>query len=184
MFCIIYFPVGDVLMQKMTNIYKIKSFIFFSIIFMMFAIPAVTATNDVYDMGIKSNTSMDFSTSTPQYIKVISSIEENGDKILNDVSKKLYVIKTANITKTESRAFQNKNEFVNVEVKTSPRASGGITIELFCKDNIGHYMPIWGGSITKETSEYTFTKQDIHRQNIDGCYFAVVDSTAEMEAMS
>lgn len=73
---------------------------------------------------------------------------------------------------------------ITMEVDSSIRASGGITAELFCKDNIGHYMPIWGGSITKETSEWIFTKQDIHRQNIDGCYFAVVDSTAEMEAMT
>lgn len=77
-----------------------------------------------------------------------------------------------------------KGDKISANIESTTRASGGITIELFCKDNIGHYMPVWGGSITKETSEWTLTKQDIRRQNIDGCYFAVVDTTAEMEAMT
>lgn len=71
-----------------------------------------------------------------------------------------------------------------MKVDSSIRSSGGITAELFCRDNIGHYMPVWGGSITKEISEWVFTQLDINRDNIDGCYFGVVDSTAEMEAMS
>lgn len=77
-----------------------------------------------------------------------------------------------------------KDGKISAEVESTIRASGGITVELFCKDNIGHYMPVWGGSVTTASKEWMFTKQDILRQNVDGCYFGVIDTTAQMEAMT
>lgn len=77
-----------------------------------------------------------------------------------------------------------KDGKISADVESTIRASGGVTVELFCKDNIGHYMPVWGGSVTTISREWTFTKEDIKRPNVDGCYFGVIDSTAQMEAMS
>ncbi len=77
-----------------------------------------------------------------------------------------------------------KDGKISAEVESTIRASGGITVELFCRDNIGHYMTVWGGSVTTISREWTFTKEDIRRQNVDGCYFGVIDTTAQMEAMS
>lgn len=70
---------------------------------------------------------------------------------------------------------------ISVSASATPRPSGGITIELFCEDNTGRYMPIWGGSITKDRQGWQFSPRDVMRDNIDGCYFAVIDSTAEMQ---
>ncbi len=61
-----------------------------------------------------------------------------------------------------------------------PRESGGITIELFCTDNTGRYMPIWGGDVTEDKQSWTITVKDTMRKDVEGCYFAVVDSTEEM----
>ena len=72
---------------------------------------------------------------------------------------------------------------ISVTSTAKTRETGGITVELFCQDNMGYFMPIWGGSITKDEQVWEVPLKDIGRKNVDGCYFAVVDSTAEMEAM-
>lgn len=71
-----------------------------------------------------------------------------------------------------------------MKVDSSIRSSGGITAELFCKDNIGAFMPVWGGSITESCCDWSFSLKDAFRESADGCYFAVVDTTAQMEAMT
>jgi hypothetical protein len=68
------------------------------------------------------------------------------------------------------------------DVHATTRVSGGITVELFCQDNTGRFMPVWGGSITKVDSAWDLTPAELHRDNVDGCYFGVVDSTSEMQS--
>jgi hypothetical protein len=114
-------------------------------------------------------------------IKVVSSKEvtvEQSKAANDDIKTKHNIITPINLRNVTIK--QNHQKKISITVDSETRVSGGITVELFCQDNTGRFMPIWGGSITKSTSDWDFTDKNIRRSNIDGCYFAVVDSTAEM----
>lgn len=118
---------------------------------------------------------------TPESMKVIAATnvtEDQEKKATEDYGKKEHAIKSVKIPSAIVK--QNYAKKLSVNVEATPRSSGGITVELFCQDNTGRFIPIWGGSITKTVSDWEFTENDIRRANIDGCYFAVVDTTAEM----
>jgi len=95
------------------------------------------------------------------------------------LAKADYTARKNTIPLTKITSVQ-KPQRVAVSVEATPRQSGGITVELFCPDNTGRFMAVWGGSVTKAASDWDFSLTDIRRQNTDGCYFAVVDTTAEM----
>ena len=110
-------------------------------------------------------------------LKTITSKEVTSElleKTKMDFDKRENIIVSASV---DSAKFDNG--IIITSSSIVPRESGGITSELFCQDNVGHFMPIWGGSLTKDKQDWSFTLKDIQRKDIDGCYFAIVDSTKE-----
>jgi hypothetical protein len=111
-------------------------------------------------------------------MKTISSKELLEDTMLksqNDFAKR-----TSLMTEATVDTAKIDKEIISVAATVKPRTTGGITIELFCQDNMGYFMPVWGGSITKDKQSWDFTPKDAMRKDIDGCYFAIVDSNKEM----
>jgi hypothetical protein len=101
--------------------------------------------------------------------------EEKSIKALNDFTTRKNKWDDGSVT-----AAIEMNGKLRHTVTAITRVSGGITVELFCQDNTGRFMPIWGGSITKTDSAWDITLSELHRDNVDECYFGVVDSTAGM----
>lgn len=115
------------------------------------------------------------------YIKVVSLTNITESLVtpaLADCDSKKHTIKSVSISSASVSKVKTSNK-ITVSVTATPRPSGGITAEFFCKDNTGRYMPVWGGSVTKAAHSWEFMDSDIKRTNIEGCYFAVVDSTNE-----
>jgi hypothetical protein len=111
-------------------------------------------------------------------IKTISTkalLPSDFAKTLSDVSKKLTLMPLSKVDSAEI-----KSNVISVKVLSPTRTNGGVTLELFCQDNTGRFMPVWGGSIVKGDETFKFTPKDAMRENIDGCYFAVIDSNKEM----
>lgn len=108
--------------------------------------------------------------------------EEESAKSLSDFTARQHKYNDGDVKKSRV------NSEIKVTVQSSTRASGGITVELLCLEPsayVPYYHAVWGGSITKESSDWEFSESDVlYVENIDGCYFGVIDSTAEMEAMT
>ncbi len=100
--------------------------------------------------------------------------EEKSLKSVNDFAARKNKWDNGGVTQAAVKADGNLHHIVNATV----RKSGGITVELYCQDNMGYFMPIWGGSITTQTSVWDLSLSELHRKDVDGCYFGVVDSTA------
>jgi hypothetical protein len=110
-------------------------------------------------------------------IKTISKdkvSEEQSNESLSNYTQRAYKWENGYVKKAKV-----KDGTITATVTSPTRAAGGITLELFCRDNMQYYMPVWGGS----SKDWEFTQTDIRRSNIDGCYFGTVDTTAQMEAM-
>ena len=118
------------------------------------------------------------------HAKVMPVTDDGGAKALQHANAHKYIIKTANIKTAVQRDLPGGKKAVDVEIEATPRPSGGITLEMYCRDNVGYYMPVWGASITESCCDWSFALKDAFRESADGCYFAVVDSTAQMEAMT
>lgn len=110
-----------------------------------------------------------FPETTPEVIPITTAIDQQ--QISNTYHH-------ANITETSQSGNKIHVEYTMSEIPKD----GGITVELFCKDNVGYTISVWGGSATKTNGAFDFSIKDINRENIDGCYFAVMDTTAEMGA--
>jgi hypothetical protein len=107
--------------------------------------------------------------------------EEESARSLSDFTARQHKYNDGDVKKARV------NSEIKVTVQSSTRASGGITVELLCLEPsayVPYYHAVWGGSITKESSDWGFSESDVlYVENIDGCYFGVVDSTAEMDTM-
>jgi hypothetical protein len=82
----------------------------------------------------------------------------------------------ADITKAEL-----SNDKIAVEYLASniPQ-EGGITAELFCQDNTGRFVSMWGGSVSSISGSFEFSKEDIQRESLDGCYFEAINNNVEI----
>ena len=49
----------------------------------------------------------------------------------------------------------------------------GTTIQLYCLDNTGRAVPVWGGSVVVASGSFSFTKDDALLESTNGCQFGI-----------
>lgn len=49
----------------------------------------------------------------------------------------------------------------------------GTTIQLYCTDSRGYFIPVWGGSVVGTDGTFSFSKEDALIPTTNGCSFGI-----------
>ena len=97
-------------------------------------------------------------------IKTITSKEVTSEllaKTKADFDKRANIMVSASVDSAKI-----DKEIIITSSSIVPRESGGITSELFCQDNVGHFMPIWGHGRHQSTLLSEITLEDTTNRTI------------------
>jgi hypothetical protein len=82
-----------------------------------------------------------------------------------------------------TKEIKEAKETNSVSVKYTSDGTGGIVVTMFCADNTGRYMPVWGGMANGRDGEWKFSLTDDRTlpKTVDNCYFALIDGNKEQK---